>query len=230
MLHVIDRSNRHLYEAQIEQHYRIRYDIYVKTRGWKELDRADGLEKDNFDTDAATYLLAFDDNGNVIGGSRLVPTVHPHLLSEVFPHMASVAGLQRGPEIVEWTRYFVVPERRNTHQPCDLGGLLASGVYEHCLNEGYRTITALFETYWLTRLLEFGWHIRPLGLPELMDGYWSIAGAITVNDDGLESVRATWGIRGPILEYHVKDAPLTLAGAQRDTELSAKVKTGAGAK
>ena len=230
MLHIINRSNRHIYEAQIEQHHRIRYDIYVKTRGWNALDRPDGRELDDFDTEEATYLLAIEDGGNVVGGSRLVPSVYPHLLSEVFPHMASVAGLPRGPLIVEWTRYFVVPERRNIGRACDLGGMIATGVYEHCLNEGYRTITAIFETYWLTRLLEFGWHIQTLGLPELIDGNWTIAAAIAVDRDGLDSVRATWGIHGPILQYHSGLAPLAQPNAGSEADNSVRDKVAAGAK
>lgn len=230
MLHIIDRFNRYAYQAQIEQHYRIRYDIYVKTRGWKALDRPDRREKDAFDTDEATYLLAIEDDGNVVGGSRLVPSDCPHLLSEVFPHMASVAGLPRGSQIIEWTRYFVVPERRNGHKPCDLGGVLATGVYEYCLNEGYRTMTAIFETYWLTRLLGFGWHIQPLGLPELIDGNWTIAAAIAIDRDGLDSVRATWGIRGPILQYHCRHAPLAQPNARSFASISAGNKVAVGAK
>ena len=225
MLHIVDHVNRDLYRAQIEQHFRIRHDIYVKTRGWKALERSDGREIDEFDTIEAVYLLAIEDDGRVIGGSRLVPTVYPHLLSEVFPHLASVAGVQRGPDIVEWTRYFVVPERRGGGGASDLGGIVAAGVYEYCLNEGYRTMTAIFETYWLTRLLEYGWRIQPLGLPELIDGNWTIAAAIAIDRDGLDAVRDVWSIRGPVLQYHDRHVPF----ARQIAGNLAKVAGGAGA-
>lgn len=201
MLHVIDCANRDQFEAQLERHYRIRHDIYVKTRGWKALERPDGREKDEFDTEEAVYLLALADDGGVVGGSRLVPTIHPHLMSEVFPHLASVAGLQRGPDIIEWTRYFVTPEKRTRNRACDLGGIIAAGVYEYCLARGYRVITAVFETYWLTRFLEYGWRIQPLGLPELVDGQWTVGAAIAVDAEGLRAVRDARGIRGSVLHY-----------------------------
>src|ERR1041384_1478666 len=94
MIHVITGANRHRYAAELLAHFRLRHEIYVVERNWKDLARADGLERDQFDDVDATYILAIDD-GQVIGGSRLVPTTRPHLLSEVFPYLASVRGPSR---------------------------------------------------------------------------------------------------------------------------------------
>jgi acyl-homoserine lactone synthase len=56
-VHAIDAGNRDLYSDAIEQHHRIRHDIYVGERRWMELARPDGREVDQFDTDDAVYLL-----------------------------------------------------------------------------------------------------------------------------------------------------------------------------
>jgi acyl-homoserine lactone synthase len=100
MIHVVTSANRHLYEPELLMHFRLRHEVYVVERNWKELERADGLERDQFDNQDATYILAID-TGEVVGGSRLIPTTHPHLLSEVFPHLASVRGLPRAADTYE---------------------------------------------------------------------------------------------------------------------------------
>src|ERR1044072_6552266 len=100
MIHVINSATRSLYRDELHDHFRIRHDIYVGERGWKALERADGLERDQFDTDDAIYLLGID-NGRVVGGSRLVPTTRPHLLSEVFPHLAAERGVRRDPGVFQ---------------------------------------------------------------------------------------------------------------------------------
>src|SRR5262249_38699865 len=112
-VHAIDAGNRHLYEDQIEEHYRIRHDIYVNERRWMDLERPDGREVDQFDTEKSVYLLALEGD-RVVGGSRLVPTLEPHLMSEVFPHVADVRGVPRARDIYEWTRIFVIPAKRES--------------------------------------------------------------------------------------------------------------------
>jgi acyl-homoserine lactone synthase len=82
-VHAIHVGNRHLYEAALDQHHRIRHDIYVGERKWMDLERADGREIDQFDTDRTVYLLGIEPGKGVVGGSRLVPTLEPHLMSDV---------------------------------------------------------------------------------------------------------------------------------------------------
>ena len=127
MIHIVTAANRRAYGAELAQHFRLRHDIYVAERGWKELARPDGLERDQFDNDDATYVLAVDDN-RVIGGSRLIPTLKPHLLSEVFAGLAAVRGVPRGDDIVEWTRMFVVKERREGRNIGRTAGTVICGV------------------------------------------------------------------------------------------------------
>jgi len=67
MIHVITSANRHLYEPELLAHFRLRHEIYVVERKWKELQRPDRSERDQFDNQDATYVLAID-KGEVVGG------------------------------------------------------------------------------------------------------------------------------------------------------------------
>jgi len=59
-IHVVRKDNRHLYENYFDPYFRLRHDIYVKQRKWMALDRPDGREIDQFDTEDAVYLFCID--------------------------------------------------------------------------------------------------------------------------------------------------------------------------
>jgi acyl-homoserine lactone synthase len=196
MIHVVDAGNRHLYGAELEQHFRIRHQIYVGERKWMALERSDGREVDQFDNEDATYLLALE-NGRVIGGTRRVPKLGPHWRADVFPFLADVRGLQRGSDIVEWTRIFVVPERRGGDSKV-LHTVLA-GMFEHCLANDIAAITVVMETWWMPRFLELGWEVRPLGLPTMIDGMNCVGTIITVSEEAYRRTLAFKDIDAPVI-------------------------------
>lgn len=63
-----------------------RYKVFVEKLGWK-LPVSQGRELDQFDREDTIYLLVRGGAGEVVGTARLLPTVRPYLLGEVFPHL-----------------------------------------------------------------------------------------------------------------------------------------------
>lgn len=192
MIHIITSRNRGFYKPELDQHFRLRHDIYVVERKWRDLAKPDRLERDQFDNDDAIYLLAIDGR-TVVGGSRLVPSTKPHLLSEVFPHLAQ-CGVPRAPSVYEWTRVHVAKDRREGRNRGRVLGSIFCGILEYCLAEGISSMTALVEMWWLPHFHEMGWTLRPLGLPELIEGEWSIAIELQVDERTLASTRTMFGI------------------------------------
>ncbi|WP_262028384.1 acyl-homoserine-lactone synthase [Microvirga sp. Mcv34] len=192
-VHVITRDNRHLYEDPLEEYFRLRHEVFVKERGWRDLHRPDGREIDAYDNGNAVYLLALDQD-HVVGGQRLYPTVMPHMLSEVFGHMAQ-RGIPRAEHIFEWTRYFVIKERRMGRTDCRL----LAAVQEFCLQEGITELTAVVEMWWLPRWQQTGFKVKPLGLPTVIEGQPCIAAAITISRESLDQVRRLAGLRDSML-------------------------------
>lgn len=197
MIHVVTYQNRSSYASEIEEHFRIRHDIYVTERKWMKLARADGRECDQFDNEDAIYFLAIDGK-TVIGGSRLVPSLKPHLLSEVFPQLA-LKGVPRHDDIFEWTRVHVVKERREGRNRGQALGEIFCGIIEYCLANGINALTAIVEMWWLPHFHEMGWRLEPLGLPELIEGEWSAAILLHVDADALESSRQMFGFTKTVI-------------------------------
>lgn len=192
-IHIVNWSNRKAYERPLERHFRLRHQIYVGERNWRQVERPIPLEIDAFDNEDAIYLLGIDDKGNVCGGSRLVPTLKPHLLADVFPMLAD-GGIPRGPDIFEWTRIFVAPSLRKPGEPSRAAGIVLCGLLEASLVLGVRQISVVCETFWPERLERLGWRVTRLGpTVDHPDGA-ILALLIEVTEAALVSSRASYGL------------------------------------
>jgi acyl-homoserine lactone synthase len=203
MIHVISSANRHLYDRVIEAHFRLRHEIFVGERQWTALQRPDEREIDAYDNDDTVYLLALDGE-RVIGGHRLYPTTKPNMIGEVFPHLAGVRGAPSDPLIWEWSRYFIVKDRREGRLNLEL----MAAVQEFSLDEGINQVSAVMETWWLPRFQEAGFTVHPLGLPEIVENAWTMAGLIDISAETLDHVRKMANIGGSVLVREGPQRPL----------------------
>lgn len=200
MLHAVTSANRHLYRDQVEESFRIRHQVYVGERGWHDLDRPDKREVDQFDNDDAVYLLALDEtNGRVLGGSRLISSLKPHLMSDVFPMLASMRPLPISQDVYEWTRFYVIPEMRERHALSQVACEIYCGVQEFCLKQGVSQLSIVTEPYWIPRFMRLGWNPMPLGLPILWQGMEVVGITVDVDEQVLDQTRKVRGITGPVL-------------------------------
>jgi acyl-homoserine lactone synthase len=171
-VHVVRHDNLHLYHDEMEQCFRGRYQVCVRERGWTELERSDGRETDQFDTEDAVHLLAIDGR-QVIGGIRLNPTTGPTLLSEVFPYLSS-GPLIRSPDIYDKTRLWVAKQRRGGPRP-SVEAYLMAGCVEFGLALGLSKILSICEPWRVARNEKLGWTLRLLGPPHDINGVPCVA-------------------------------------------------------
>lgn len=216
MIHAISAVNRHLYEDVIEQHFRVRHEIFVDERKWEALRRPDRRDIDGYDNEDAIYLLALEER-RVLGGYRLYPTTKPSMMSEVFPHLAAVRGCPADPLIWEWSRFFVVRDRRDGA----LNLQLMAAAQEFCLDQGIERLCLVMETWWLPRFHDIGFTVAPLGLPALVDGAWTMAITIDVSQDALDGLHERIGMMrlvrqdGPRIDAIARANICGLVAAQR---------------
>lgn len=195
-VHVVDARNRSGYTRELDEHHRLRHDIYIGERKWRALRSINGREYDPFDLPDAVYLLAITCDGEVAGGSRLLQSTGPTLLNDVFPHLADVKSFERAPDVLEWTRFFVAPKFREEKRLCRTGGLVSAAIIDYCLRSGVRTLNAVGETYWVPRISAIGWRPRPLGLPIEHEGMSICAWTIDVTEYALSTTLAAYDLDG----------------------------------
>ncbi|MCB5174801.1 acyl-homoserine-lactone synthase [Microvirga lenta] len=199
-VHVVTRENAAQYAKELDSYFRWRHLIYVEERGWEDLRREDGLERDQFDTSAAVHLIAMI-GPDVVGGSRMIRMSEPTLLSEVFPRLVQRGTVPRDHETIEWTRMFVAPARRTGHGEKSVAGALFCAVMEYCLAIGATRVGGVMETFWLPRWQRFGWTTQALGLPEEIAGSMTLAAFMDVNRKSLDGVRDATGWTQPVLVW-----------------------------
>ena len=107
MIHVINKHNRHLYSSTIDDMHRLRHKVFVDQRGWKRLEKLDGYEIDEFDTEDTTYFLKLDPDMRILGGMRMCPTTGATQLNTIFKDKCVFESQPVGPEHYEWSRYFI---------------------------------------------------------------------------------------------------------------------------
>ena len=205
MIQVVTSRNALLYEDALHDMFHLRHRIFVERMGWEALRKPDRLERDQFDTDDAIYLLLMDDDGTVIGTHRMLPTTKPHLFSDVFPQLCAVKGVQRGEKILELTRTCVDEEALDRATMERARKRIMVGLFEFCLRAGYEQITLLTPTDLLFRYLLIGLDIKPLGMPVEMDGIKQIAMIAKVDQQALDVLRLAFAV--PQTQVHYVGAP-----------------------
>lgn len=194
--HVVNAGNKYLYEREFDEFLRRRHDFFVDQKRWRP-PSPDGRERDQFDTDAATYLLGME-QGRVVTSARLIPTSEPHLVSEVFPHMCEKSGVPRRPDWAEWTRTFVVPDKRAMGLRGTLTQLCCA-VMEFALEEGLSAVGGIQETYFMPHHSALKWRAEPMGMAREQNGEWYIVAYIEVSAAALRSARRILGIDHSLL-------------------------------
>ncbi|MBB4304344.1 acyl-homoserine lactone synthase [Rhodobium orientis] len=204
---VIEGHKAHFYRDELEKIYRLRHQVFVDERGWKDLWKPDGREIDQFDTESAVHIAAFR-NGEAAGCARLLPTVGPHLLTDVYPWLCERGPIPRGPHIIEWGRHCVAKAWRDGGQPSRVGAELILGVLEYCLPRGITECTGESDPVWISGFLQLGFDVDPLGLPEVIDDGPVVAVKMTFSDKTLETTRSVVGIPHSVLEPDREEMPV----------------------
>ncbi|PYB72026.1 N-acylhomoserine lactone synthase [Pseudomonas sp. LB-090624] len=123
-MHIVIGTQQELGRARLAQMDSYRYRVFVDALGW-ELACEPGCERDQFDHEHTLYLLACNEQDEIVGMARLLPTHRPYLLDEVFPELMAGQQLPRSAEVWELSRFSAMDLSPNG-QP--LGGQFSSAV------------------------------------------------------------------------------------------------------
>lgn len=91
--------------AKILAHmHEFRHDVFVKRLKWS-LPALGGVERDQYDTAEAKYVVQSDDSGRVTACARLLPTTRSYMLPELFPQLLGNSAVPRDRRIWELSRF-----------------------------------------------------------------------------------------------------------------------------
>ena len=182
----------------MEQVWRFRHRQFVERLGWEACRRADDREIDQFDGDEAIHLPLIVAS-EVVGYSRLLPTLKPHLLSDVYPNLMDGADWPRGARIFEWTRC-IAEVSDKTIAGVPISHILMTGVMEYCLVSGIEMLLVETHPKLVNLLLTTGWEVMPLAAPSVLEGSLILPITARPSMAGLLKHHELYGITGSVLD------------------------------
>ncbi len=163
MVIVLNGTDRRRWPDYFDQHFRLRYDVFVKRRGWA-LPCIGGREIDQYDTDQAVYFLDLNDDDVVRGSIRIAPSETCSLLADYFPHLVETGDALRAPDIYECTRYIVMPDHKSWRENRVAKARIIGAMLEWSLGRKLSFLQTVIETATLPSYLELTPQTIPLGL------------------------------------------------------------------
>lgn len=201
MLQLITPSTYAAFADDLAEMHRLRYRIFKLRLDW-DVEVSDGAERDRFDDLHPIYFLQRDRDGRVSGCARLLPTLGPTMLRDVFPPLLHGEPMRASPAIWESSRFAVdMPE----NAPKAAGGIavgtyeLFAGLVEFGLARELCEIVTVTDARLERILRRASWPLRRIGPPIQIGNTLAVAGFLEVSRGALFRLREVGGLRGPVL-------------------------------
>ncbi len=209
MLKLIEGSRASLFPTEMDAMFRNRAFTFSERLGW-EVTVKDGYERDAFDDENPLYLVSTDpESGQYWGSLRLLPTIGPNMLRDVFPFLLGDGEVIESATIWESSRICAVavegqPERGRTGVNSVLGELIA-GIGEVAIIAGLTQIVSVFDARIYRVLRAAGCNPQIIGRPRRIGGTMSYAGLFDTGEGCLQAFREALGIAGSVLASDVAE-------------------------
>lgn len=199
MIYCINHKTiKHFGHEFVSQFY-LRYRLLVDGQYW-DLSRFQGMEYDQYDTPATTYLVWSNNDAEVLGSVRIVPTDRPYMIKDIWPELIENKDLPHSLSIWEATRFCidktVSPELKQRIKHELVLAFLEFGLK----NDIKQMIGVMPPKLWQSVFVKSGWPISFLGQEKDLgkDGV-IIAGLMPITLSILENVRKQTGINHAVL-------------------------------
>jgi acyl homoserine lactone synthase len=106
LIDCFDISTAHLFGDALAQQFRLRHRVFIDRIAY-DVPSWCGMEYDQYDTPATTYLVWRDPSGEARGVARLNPTDRPYMVKDLWPDLVTTMPLPQSQTILEATRFGV---------------------------------------------------------------------------------------------------------------------------
>lgn len=188
MIHVIDNNLAAAHRPLLQSMFADRKRLFVDLFGW-DVPVVDGqYEMDQFDTADTIYLIAAEDDGSHAASIRLFPSIQPHMLGTLFPHLCPL-GVPADERTWESTR-LCLPQRHGAERRRMLRNMLFTAMVDVALARGIERYTGLIPDPFRKEVLAMGWRAEPLGPAVRIPG--GPVGAFLIHVDTQTPERLRW--------------------------------------
>jgi acyl homoserine lactone synthase len=126
-MEIVHGNSTNLQPQLMNRAARYRHKVFVEKLGW-QLNCHDLLENDQFDRPDTIYVIAKNEDGDIAGIARLLPTTRPYLLGDVFPQLLDGTKPPSSEDVWELSRFAAVDFK--TQQTTNMGQFSSSQTIE----------------------------------------------------------------------------------------------------
>ncbi|MFF9551089.1 acyl-homoserine-lactone synthase [Methylobacterium fujisawaense] len=149
--------------------YKFRHDFFVEHLRWEACRKPDGLERDQFDGPDCLHVVG-EEREEIVSYARLLPTIRPHLQSDLYPEILQGAEAPTGPRIYEWTRHAVALTKREARGSSAFARAAFGAVAIAAEALDLQGLLVQTHPMLVDRLMDMGWDVVPLALPSQYEG------------------------------------------------------------
>jgi N-acyl-L-homoserine lactone synthetase len=189
-----------LSDTLVEMH-RLRHRVFKLRMAW-EVHTSGDMEIDEFDALHPDYLVQVDENGQVQGSVRLLPTLGPTMLRETFPALLEGRHAPSTPLVWESSRFAIdvaADAPKGDHGITRAAYELFAGMVEFGLSRQLTDIVTVTDVRMERILRRTGWPLRRIGNPSTIGNTLAVAGYLEISRDTLASLRRAGGLSLPVL-------------------------------
>ena len=191
MIHLVGPADYQAYAEQLDAMHQLRYRVFKERLGW-HVHAVDGRERDEFDDLDPLYLLALDEDDEVVGSWRFLPTTGPYMLRDVFSQLLD--GRPAPSDIGTWegSRFAVERSKRRGSSLASISqvaGELLCSVVETCMAMGVRELITVYDRRMARLLCRMGCPPRQQSRSRTVGQTIAMAGYFDMTDEVLDSIR-----------------------------------------
>ncbi len=198
MIDAVSFENAHQFGDVLPALHKLRNRVFVERQRW-DLDVHKDMEFDAFDTPATVHLVWRDEAGDPRAVTRLVPTVRPYMIRELWPDLVQDVDLPVDENVWEASR-FGVDRGFGAQSRREIIGELVCGCLEYGLENAIREYICVMPIQIINRvLIGSGCDVEVLGETSRLGGYRVAAGRVNITEISLARARRHYGIKGSVL-------------------------------
>jgi len=166
MIVKVESHNAHNYRNLIDKMHKLRAHIFRDRLGW-DVQVVEGRERDKYDDEQPLYIIYTDDQQREVRGSlRLLPTTGPTLLSECFADTLPDAAHLSAPTIWECTRFCIddrLLDRESSEGLLFVSAKMLVGLGEVAISKSIESIIGNLDASMLRLYRRIGCEVEILG-------------------------------------------------------------------
>ncbi len=182
----------------LDSMYRLRSDVFHKRLGW-DVRVEDGREHDWFDLIGPHYVVAHDGDSHALGCCRLLPTLGPNMLRDIFPGLLDGSSAPASTSIWEVSRFALCDEgSQGGFGFSGISSSIIAEVFRFIATQGAESLVGVTSAPFERMMRHMGLEVERLGAPRRIGNVMSLAFSMPV----AENLR----IVGPSTAMHVARA------------------------